>query len=475
LLAALIDTDAHVRQHAIRLAERQLADESIRQKLVSMTDDESLEVRYQLAFSLGEIDSESAKKALATLAKQDAGDAWMRLAILSSLATGKGIMLEQLVADAEFCQSATGSRFLFELVQQFARQRDPQDVQSVAQLLKSQQSSPQIVGPLLLALMDGAGQNYAALKTSLDEVGQFSLDDLTKKLVSAATKTANDKEANIADRVTAINLLRLAGVDDFVRILQSSFVFQQPPEVQQALLQIAGRFDDLRIAATIAPRLVTLSPTIRGQAMNVLFSRRPWLDLVLDKLESREVDPLVFSAAQRQVLLTNADAKVRERANLLLGSGEKRPRENVIEDYRAVLKMQGDKNRGRELFRGKCATCHRLEEQGQAIGPNLAAFANRGGEAILLNLLDPNREVDARYIAYIVELTDGRTFTGLISGESATSVTLVDNQGKSHTILRTDIESIGSTAVSLMPENLESELNKQAVADLLEYLYSMRE
>ena len=94
----------------------------------------------------------------------------------------------------------------------------------------------------------------------------------------------------------------------------------------------------------------------------------------------------------------------------------------------------------------------------------------RGPEAILVNVLDPNREVNPQYLSYAVRLLDGRTLAGMISSETATGVTLRRADNQTDTVLRIDIDQLKSTGQSLMPEGLERQIDQQAMADLLAYL-----
>src|SRR5690606_25593750 len=56
VVRALDDEHPRVREHAVRLAEGLIPkSRGVRQKLVQMTDDPDLRVRYQLAFTLGEL------------------------------------------------------------------------------------------------------------------------------------------------------------------------------------------------------------------------------------------------------------------------------------------------------------------------------------------------------------------------------------------------------------------------------------
>ena len=89
---------------------------------------------------------------------------------------------------------------------------------------------------------------------------------------------------------------------------------------------------------------------------------------------------------------------------------------------------------------------------------------------IVVALFDPNREVDPRYIRYQAVTVDGRILLGIVATEAPTSVTLRRADGVEDTILRTNLESLRSTKLSLMPEGMEKDLSKQDVADLLAYL-----
>src|SRR5262249_55616917 len=132
---------------------------------------------------------------------------------------------------------------------------------------------------------------------------------------------------------------------------------------------------------------------------------------------------------------------------------------------------KADRARGKAVFKKHCATCHRLENEGYEVGPDLlAALKNKTREQLLLDILDPSREVDPRYQNYVVTTTKGQTVTGLIATETASSITLRRGEKEEDVLLRTQIEDISATGKSVMPEGLEMQLGKQDVADVIEYL-----
>jgi putative heme-binding domain-containing protein len=172
-------------------------------------------------------------------------------------------------------------------------------------------------------------------------------------------------------------------------------------------------------------------------------------------------------------LAGHPDPQVRQLAARFLSQTQTVSRHDVLEKYVAALSLTGNPVSGKRTFNATCAACHRAEGVGHEIGPNLAAIKNRGTEAILLNVLDPNREVNPQFVNYVVMTTDGRTLTGLIAGETAAGITLTRAESLSDTIAREDIDAMWSTGQSIMPEGLENEIDLQAMADLIAYLMSI--
>ena len=203
----------------------------------------------------------------------------------------------------------------------------------------------------------------------------------------------------------------------------------------------------------------------------MLLSRTPWTLAMLaaveaGKLASGELDPV-----RLKLLAEHRDAEVRGRAAKLLARAEAQPASRgrgCLPRHR--WKWPATPPAASWSFTKICAACHKVGGVGHEIGPNLAAMKARGPEAILLNVLDPNREVNPQYLNYSVLLADGRNFTGLIAAETATSLTLRRAENQTDTILRIDIEQLKSTGQSLMPEGVEKQIDKQGMADLLEYL-----
>src|SRR5262249_14398171 len=149
-------------------------------------------------------------------------------------------------------------------------------------------------------------------------------------------------------------------------------------------------------------------------------------------------------------------------------------RQDVVAAYQKALQLKGDKARGKAVFKQVCSACHKLQGVGTQIGADLSAIRDQGSAAVLLNILDPNREVKPQFLSYMLVTDTGRIITGMITSETPNSLTLRKADGTSETVLRIHIDELRGTGLSFMPEGLEKQVDIPSMADLLEYLNSIK-
>src|SRR5207249_3156291 len=145
-------------------------------------------------------------------------------------------------------------------------------------------------------------------------------------------------------------------------------------------------------------------------------------------------------------------------------------RAGVIAKYQSALSLPGDPFKGRAIWANNCVVCHYFRGQGNNVGPNLGALTDKTPADFLTAILDPNAAVEPRFVAYNIETKDGRSLSGVVSAETATTLTLVQGGGTAEKILRSDVAEIRASGLSLMPEGLEQTLVPQDLADLIAYL-----
>ena len=139
----------------------------------------------------------------------------------------------------------------------------------------------------------------------------------------------------------------------------------------------------------------------------------------------------------------------------------------------------GDAARGRALFadpkRLACARCHRVRGEGGEVGPDLSDIAGKFPRDLLIeSVLEPSRQIVEGYRPTIVATVDGRVLTGIVKGESAAELTLVDAEGRRQVVRKSEIEERKIGDVSIMPVGLVSGLARQEFADLIAYLETLR-
>jgi putative heme-binding domain-containing protein len=121
-----------------------------------------------------------------------------------------------------------------------------------------------------------------------------------------------------------------------------------------------------------------------------------------------------------------------------------------------------------------CAACHKAAGEGAMVGPQLDGVGNRGPERLLEDVLDPNRNVDAAFRTTILVKTDGQVVSGLKLRDEGGAVVLANNEGKEVRVPQGDIEESRVSGLSLMPANFVDTLAARDMADLLEYLLSLK-
>ena len=93
---------------------------------------------------------------------------------------------------------------------------------------------------------------------------------------------------------------------------------------------------------------------------------------------------------------------------------------------------------------------------------------------MLDQILEPSRTIDPQFVTHLLETKDGRVVTGLVVEKGVQYVALKDAQGKTIRVPRAEVESLVPQSRSLMPELLLRDLTAQQVADLLEFMASLR-
>jgi putative membrane-bound dehydrogenase-like protein len=475
--AGLRAVDPGVRRHAVRLAELLLADSpTLRSQICSLAHDQDVTVRRQVAFTLGDLATDRATDALVGIAQRDAGNGWVELAIFSSSFGRAGELFSKLAVNTSWRNTAPAIRLLEKLAEQAGLQnRRDQIVEIIAFLDTVPKEEEQLAQNVVRGLSRGLAKSKSPLLTTLKEQGQSRAGELLAAMIEQAKRTALDATKNEEQRAQAIRSLATADFDEARAVIAPLLDSRQPTGVQTAALRTLSRFTHADVPHLIVANWKGFSPTVRSEASEALFARQSRLGVLLKALEDKVIPTSQLDPARLQFLQSHPTPQIRQVAQHLLGGVSLARRDDAVEQYRAALEGNGDAAQGKLVFKRECAQCHKLEGVGYDLGLPLQNVKTRGGEGILIQILDPNREVNPSYLNYSVLTMDGQLITGVIQAETATSITLTRAEGESDIILRTDIDEMRSTDLSIMPEGLESKISPAEMADLLAYLLNVIE
>jgi putative heme-binding domain-containing protein len=239
--------------------------------------------------------------------------------------------------------------------------------------------------------------------------------------------------------------------------------------VQLASLSTLSRFNDPQVAQALAWNWNELTPRLRTEALSIFLARADRALVLLNAIAAGSIRASTLSTTEAKFLLNHTDPGVRNAAKRTLAAPAS-SRQQVIDSFMSALDLKGDPAHGKKLYQERCFSCHRLGGEGFALGPDLVTVKNTGKEKILVNILDPNREVRPDFISYAIETKDDESLIGLVANETASSITLRQAYGKEDVLNRTRIKKMQSLGQSLMPEGLEVGLTAQDFADLISYI-----
>jgi putative heme-binding domain-containing protein len=132
--------------------------------------------------------------------------------------------------------------------------------------------------------------------------------------------------------------------------------------------------------------------------------------------------------------------------------------------------------KGRQAFAAaQCAACHRFNEEGGSVGPDLTAVTSRfAPRDILESIMEPSKVVSEQYQNTTVFKKDGDDVTGRIVEDTAEKLVIVTNpltQDKVE-VRKADVRDQTPSRVSPMPEGLLNSFQKEEILDLLAYIES---
>lgn len=133
-------------------------------------------------------------------------------------------------------------------------------------------------------------------------------------------------------------------------------------------------------------------------------------------------------------------------------------------------------NRGKQAFiDAQCVACHRVANEGGAVGPDLTGVSGRFNHRDLLdNILSPSKIISDRYQSFTITKRDGDEVSGCVTEETDDKLVVIVNPlaNQREEIAKKDIQSRVVSKISAMPEGLLNVLTRDEILDLLAFIES---
>jgi putative membrane-bound dehydrogenase-like protein len=495
VLKLLADQHPRVREQAVLLSERWLPKSAdVQKRVAALASDPDSQVRFQVALSLGEWDSDAILEPLAKIALAGDADHWTREAVLSSVGRRAYALLFDHLSKRDGFDAAGNTahaRLLEELSVQVGARAARDEVASFLTEIGADPTSGaraplhwDVVITGWNGLAEGLSRSGKSLTGFLESISQdnklagrglTSRFDVVAKI--AQQKFADPSKHKPFDsrvRLGAIRLLAHAPWQTAGPTLTHLLTDDPAQEVRLAAVRSLAAHSRPEVAGILLKSWRSYLPAVRREVTEALLRQPDRVRALLAEVEAGHVKAGDIDAVRVRQLLSYGQPEIRERARKLLRAGLPADRKQVLARYQAALTRQGDPIKGREVFKKNCSTCHRVAGLGVDVGPDISDSRTKTAAALLTDILNPNQAIDNNYINYVVSTKGGKVLTGIIATETATSLTLRRAEGQTDVVLRQDIEEVVSSGVSLMPEGLEKEISVEQMADLLAFLKGWR-
>ena len=335
------------------------------------------------------------------------------------------------------------------------------------------QRSPQVVEATTTSLNDPELRLEAVGLAAATEDPRY-----VKTLIALATDAKSSEDLKVA-AVEAAARLKDSTVKDFlIGLITDAKGKANTLSTSTAAVRSLARVEDPRKRLTELLQSSEYPVGLRREALRT-FARYNDGGLQLIELAKANKLPADLKTEATTVVNTHPDRRVRDAAASVLPLPKSKSGRTLPPFYELV-RREGKADHGREIFfktgANGCASCHRVQGQGQWIGPDLSTIGTKyGRDELIRSILNPSAAIGYNYRSLTIGLDDGRVITGLPVEDTADRLVIKTAEGERVTIKPSSIEVRKTADISLMPEGLAETMEDQDFIDLLTFLTTLRQ
>jgi putative heme-binding domain-containing protein len=172
-----------------------------------------------------------------------------------------------------------------------------------------------------------------------------------------------------------------------------------------------------------------------------------------------------------EAIFNNPNQAVRVQASRYF----KRPNVGKVYNLQHITALKPNIKAGQKVFSASCASCHKVGAQGTEVGPELTLIKKKFDKLGLLDaIINPSAGIVFGYEGWLINKKDGDSVYGFLVADGEQAVVVKDVTGQKHTIATKDISSRIKQENSLMPDPTVMGLTEKNLADLTEFLLTLK-
>ncbi|HYE33067.1 MAG TPA: c-type cytochrome [Methylomirabilota bacterium] len=345
-----------------------------------------------------------------------------------------------------------------------AQSIDPEKLKTAVEALERLKGTDLDSNPKLKSSVGRILQATKGTPQYVQIVKDFNLKDQTHGLIEFAQLQPSSSQGVEAMRM----VLEADAKDAITAALKSS--------KGAATAEALGNTGSRKMLPLLQPLLADtgLEKETKAAAIKALTRNEEGAKWLLDQVPAKGIPEDLLPVAKTE--LTAASwSEVKDRAAKLF---QTQTEERKFPPVAELMAMKGDPKRGAEIFKKQevgCANCHQVNSVGVDFGPKLSEIGTKlGKDALYQSIIDPNNGIAFGYEAWELETKDGDEAFGLIVSETADEVTLKIQSGITTNYRKADLKKREKKEQSIMPAGLEQTMSVQELADLVEYLSTLK-